>query len=144
MRYIIYTCYKRNTEKRKIIMSTIKISDAELEVMSILWREKQAVSFSDIRIELSDKMGWEKSTIATLLRRLQKKGAVSIQEKEIYYYVPNITKEDYAMSRKRSLIDKFYDGSAKKFVAALCQKGELTEADIDELKMYFRMGDENK
>jgi len=40
-------------------MSTIslKISDAELEVMKILWREKQAVSFSDIRTELSDTMG---------------------------------------------------------------------------------------
>ena len=127
-------------------MSTIsiKISDAELEVMRILWRERQAVSFSDIRTELSDKMGWEKSTIATLLRRLQKKGAISIQEKEIHYYIPNITKEDYVMLKKKSLIDKLYDGSTKNFVAALCQTGELTEADIDELKMYFRMGDENK
>ena len=127
-------------------MSTIsfKISDAELEVMRILWREKKAVSFSDIRTELSDKMGWEKSTIATLLRRLQKKGAISIQEKEIHYYMPNITKEDYIILKKRSLIDKLYDGSTKNFVAALCQTGELTEEDIDELKMYFRMGEENK
>lgn len=127
-------------------MSTIsiKISEAELEVMRILWREKQAVSFSDIRLELSDKMGWEKSTIATLLRRLLKKGAISIQEKEIHYYLPNITKEDYITVRKKSLIDKLYDGSTKNFVAALCQNGELTEADIDELKMYFRMEEENK
>lgn len=121
-----------------------KISDAELEVMRILWREDQAVSFSDIRTELSDKMGWEKSTIATLLRRLQKKGAISIQEKEIHYYMPNITKEDYVMFRQRSLIDKLYDGSTKNFVAALCQNGELTEADIDELKMYFRMEGRDK
>ena len=124
--------------------SGFKISDAELEVMRILWREKQAVSFRDIRIELSNKMGWEKSTIATLLRRLQKKGAISIQEKEVHYYMPKIAKEDYIMSKKRSLIDKLYDGSTKNFVAALCQNGELTEADIDELKMYFRMGDENE
>ncbi len=120
-----------------------KISDAELEVMSILWREKQAVSFSAIRAELSDSIGWEKSTIATLLRRLQKKGAVSVQEKEIHYYMPNMTKDEYMMFRKKSLIDKLYDGSTKNFVAALCQNGELTEADIDELKSYFRMGDKN-
>ena len=125
-------------------MSSIKISDAELEVMRILWRENRAVSFSDIRLELSDKMGWEKSTIATLIRRLQKKGAIAVQEKEIHYYIPNITKEEYITLKKRSLIDKLYDGSTKNFVAALCQTGELTEADIDELKMYFQMGDENK
>ena len=121
-----------------------KISDAELEVMRILWRENQAVSFRDIRTELSSKMGWEKSTIATLLRRLQKKGAVSIQEKEIHYYMPNVTKEDYVKLKKRSLIDKLYDGSTKNFVASICQTGELTEADIDELKAYFQMGGENK
>lgn len=121
-----------------------KISDAELEVMRILWREKQAVSFSDIRTELSEKMGWEKSTIATLLKRLQKKGVISAQEKEIHHYAPNITKDEYVMFRKKSWIDKLYDGSTKNFVAALCQNGELTEADIDELKMYFHMGDNNK
>lgn len=121
-----------------------KISDAELEVMKILWREEQPVSFRDIRTELSRQMGWEKSTIATLLRRLVGKGAISMQEKEMHYYTPNILKEDYIMSRERSLIDKLYEGSAKKFVAALCQSGKLTEADIDELKAYFRVGDKEQ
>lgn len=118
-----------------------KISDAELEVMKILWREGQPVPFCEIRTELNQKMGWEKSTIATLLRRLQKKGAVSVQEKEIHYYTANITKDEYLEFKERSLIDKLYDGSAKKFVAALCHRGELTEEDIDELKSYFRMED---
>lgn len=98
-----------------------KISDAELEVMSILWREKRSVPFSDIRTELNSKMGWEKSTIATLLRRLLKKGAISVQEREIHYYTPNISKEDYIKFKEKSLIDKLYEGSAKNFVAALCQ-----------------------
>lgn len=120
------------------------ISDAELEVMEILWREKRAVSFTDIRTELSIKMDWEKSTIATLLRRLQKKGAVSIQEKEIHYYTPNISKEEYVKRREKKLINKLFEGSTKKFVAAFCQSGELTEADIDELKMYFKTEDKNK
>ena len=121
-----------------------KISDAELEVMKILWREKRAVPFGDIRTELNNKMGWEKSTIATLLRRLLRKGAISIQEKEVHYYTPNISKEDFAKFKEKNLIDKLYEGSAKNFVAALCQSGELTEADIDELKMYFQMGDKEQ
>ncbi len=121
-----------------------KISDAEFEVMKILWREAQPVSFGDIRTELSKKMGWEKSTIATLLRRLQKKGVVSVEEKEVHYYTSNITKDEYIRAKEKSMIDKLYEGSAKKFVAALCHRGELTEADIDELKSYFQMGDTDK
>ncbi len=45
------------------------------------------------------------------------------------------------MFRKRSLIDKLYDGSTKNFVAALCQNGELTEADIESvIKRLDRKG----
>jgi len=121
-----------------------KISEAELEVMKILWREEKPVPFSDIRTELNKKMGWEKSTIATLLRRLQNKGAVSVQEKQIHYYTTNITKEEYVKVKEKSMIDKLYEGSAKKFVASLCHRGELTEADIDELKSYFQMRDRDK
>lgn len=118
-----------------------KISEAELAVMNILWRETKPVTFSDIRTELHQKMGWEKSTIATLLRRLQNKGVVSVQEKQIHYYTANITKNEYIKEKEKSMIDKLYEGSAKKFVASLCHRGELTEADIDELKLYFQMGD---
>lgn len=121
-----------------------KISDAELEIMQILWREKRAVPFTDIRTELSARMDWEKSTIATLLRRLQKKGAVSVQEKEIRYYTPDVSKEEYIKSREKNLINKLFEGSTKKFIAAFCQSGDLTEEDIDELKMYFRTEDKSK
>ncbi len=34
-----------------------KISDAEFEVMRILWREERPVSFSDVRTELNSKWG---------------------------------------------------------------------------------------
>jgi len=120
-----------------------KISEAELEVMKILWREAKPVPFGDIRAELNRKKGWEKSTIATLLRRLQDKGAVSAQEQRVRYYIPNITSEDYIQSEEQSMIDRLYGGSAKNLVAALCSRGKLTQADIDDLKEYFQMGGEN-
>lgn len=121
-----------------------KISESEFEVMNILWYEAQPVPFADIRTKLHEKLGWEKSTIATLLRRLQDKGVVSVQGKRIHYYTPNITREEYIKVKEKSIIDKLYEGSAKNFVAALCHRGELTEADIDELKSYFHMGDADK
>lgn len=121
-----------------------KISNAELEVMKILWREKDRVSFSDIRIELQDTMNWEKSTINTLIRRLVDKGVITAHKADVLYYTPNVSYSEYSQLEGQSFIDKLYDGSAKRFVAALCQSGKLSEADIDELKEYFKMGDQSK
>lgn len=121
-----------------------KISDAELEVMRILWREKQPVSFTDIRIKLQDTKGWEKSTINTLIRRLAEKGVISSQKQDMLYYTPNISEAEYIQAEEQSMIDKLYDGNAKNFVAALCRRGKLSEADIDELKRYFKMGGDMK
>lgn len=117
-----------------------KVSNAELEVMKILWREKKPVSFSDIRVELQNTMGWEKSTINTLIRRLVDKGVIAAHKQNVIYYTPNISYSDYSQAEEQNFIDKLYNGSAKSFVAALCQRGKLSEADIDELKAFFKMG----
>lgn len=117
-----------------------KISNAELEVMKILWREQSFVSFSDIRSELQEVKGWEKSTINTLVRRLVEKGVISAEKHGVMQYIPNISEAEYKLAEEQNLINKLYNGSAKNLVAALCHRGELTEADIDELKAYFRMG----
>lgn len=115
-----------------------KISNAELEVMKILWREKMPVSFTDIRLELQSTKGWEKSTINTLIRRLVDKEVIFTEKREMMYYTPNITDTEYVQSETQNMIDKLYDGNTKSFVAALCYRGELSEDDIDELKRYFQ------
>ncbi len=117
-----------------------KISNAELEIMRILWRGEKPVSFTDIRVELRNTKGWEKSTVNTLIRRLADKGVISAQKQEVLYYTPNISEAEYVQAEEQSMIDKLYSGNAKNFVAALCHRGKLSEADIDELKAYFRMG----
>jgi len=122
----------------------INISDAELEVMRILWREEEPVSFASIRAELSKSKGWEKSTIATLLRRLRDKGAVSSEEARLRFYSPIITSEEFRHNEEQSLIDRLYEGSAKNLVAALCNRGDLTESDIEELRAHFKMRGEGR
>ncbi len=116
-----------------------KISNAELEVMKILWREKKAVPFTDIRLELQTSKGWEKSTINTLIRRLVEKKAINTEKRDILYYIPNVHESEYIQSEEQSMLDRLYEGSAKKFIAALCHRGQLKEKDIDELKAFFKM-----
>ncbi len=56
----------------------IKISDAELEIMQILWQKGKATSFDIIEKVNQD---WNESTIRTLINRLQSKGAIEVVSK---------------------------------------------------------------
>ena len=97
-----------------------KISNAELEVMKILWREKQPVSFTDIRLELQNTKGWKKSTINTLIRRLVEKDVISLEKREIAYYSPNITELDYIESETQSRNKIFYISTIEFINQSLC------------------------
>ena len=121
-----------------------KISDSELEVMRILWREGREMPFGEIRAELEETIGWKKSTIQTLIIRLRDKGVITAHNKYVTMYTPNVTREEYIQSEGGAFVDKLFDGSAKNLVAALFRGGKLNESDIDELKAFFKVegGDE--
>ena len=121
------------------IAAAVRISDAELEVMRILWREGRQMPFAEIRAELENKTGWKKSTIQTLMLRLRDKGIISAHNDYVIMYSPNVSREEYIQTEGRTFIDKLFDGSAKNLVAALCRSGQLGEGDIDELKEFFTM-----
>ncbi|WP_040952749.1 BlaI/MecI/CopY family transcriptional regulator [Gorillibacterium massiliense] len=116
-----------------------KISNAELEVMKILWRSDAPVSSVSIRSELQAEKGWEKSTILTLIRRLQDKEVINAEKRDVLYYSPNITEADFTAFQMQEMADKLYKGSVKNLVAALCHGGKLSEDDVDELKAFFKV-----
>jgi BlaI family penicillinase repressor len=118
-----------------------KISDSELEVMRILWREERPLSFAEIRTELESNKKWSKSTIQTLVVRLREKGAIITQTNYVTLYKPAVTEQEYVLAKGQLFLDKLFKGSAKKLVASLCENGQLSEKDIDELKQFFTMED---
>lgn len=116
-----------------------KISNAELEVMKILWNAGSPVSSVEIRSALQSAKGWEKSTVLTLIRRLHDKGVVAAEKRDVLYYSPRISEAEFAEFQMQEMADKLYKGNIKSLVAALCHGGKLNEADIDELKAYFKV-----
>ena len=114
-----------------------RITDSELEVMRILWREGRPLSFTEIRTELQNSSKWSKSTIQTLVIRLRDKGAIKTQAHYVTLYSPDITEQEYLSVEKETFLDKLFDGNAKKLVASLCRDGQLDESDIDELRQHF-------
>jgi len=124
-------------------MMDLKIADSELEIMRILWREQRPLKVSEFRGELEQKKGWNKSTIHTIVIRLRDKGFIEPAERYgVARYVPLVTEDDYILSEERALLEKF--GSVKSLALAMVRNGHLTDADIDELRDYFKKGGEDK
>ena len=121
----------------------IKIADAELEIMRILWREKRPLKVADFKGELEQNKGWNKSTTHTLVSRLRDKGLIEPTERYgVARYIPLVTEDDYILSEEKALLEKF--GSAKTLALAMVRNGHLTDSDIDELRDYFKKGGEVK
>lgn len=115
----------------------IMVSDSELEILEVLWAAENPLNAADIRNALNEHKKWERTTVLTLIQRLVKKGAVSQEKQEVYYYSPCIAREEYVQAETKSFIDKFFKGSSKNLAAALVDSDALTKKDIEELRDYF-------
>lgn len=123
-----------------LMKSKNPISEAEAEVLKVLWNYKAPVTTGTIFKELSEQMGWDRSTVRTLLRRLTEKGAVEEMKLEVLAYRPVLTEEEYRHSQTKSLLERHYGGSAKRLVASLVQNKNLTSADLAELREFLQSG----
>lgn len=124
--------------------SILKITDSEAEVLKILWQADSELTVTDIRKNLESSMGWDSSTIKTLLRRLCEKGAVLAEKKDVYYYRALVTETAYNEHMTQGLIDRLYSGSAKNLIASLLGSKKLKDSDIKELREMFKVGEGNE
>jgi BlaI family penicillinase repressor len=120
-----------------------KITDGELKIMKLFWRENRALTFTDLR-ELERTDGWKKTTVQTVMERLRRKGTIVEVpgydcRGDVAHYTPTVSEEEFQLDESETLLDKAFDGSAVKMVAALRQGGKLTEDEVAELREYFKV-----
>lgn len=124
--------------RKGIKMADKKISDAELEILEVLWEAGEALNANEIRLRLNAKKDWERTTILTLIRRLLDKGVIAQEKREVYYYITCVERSDYVKEETKSFLNKFFKGNARNLAAALIEDEDLSREDIEELRAYFR------
>ena len=119
-----------------------RISDSELEVMKVLWEADEALPVTVIREELKERIGWEATTVKTLVSRLVGKEVVRQEKRKVFYYSPRITQKEYEHWATDSFVRHLFKGNAKNLIASLLDSDGLTKEDIAELRDMFRVEDE--
>ena len=112
----------------------ITITDAELHIMKILWREGPLTS-AQIFAELKDCGTGNRNTQKTLLLRLVNKGAVTYRklDNKSFIYSPSIKQEEYISDSRNRFIDRVFEGSTQKMMLNFVQEKAITKADLQEL-----------
>lgn len=115
-----------------------RLSEAEQDIMMVIWQAGGTVSSSYVQEKLQDTRGWKKTSVLTFLTRLARKGYVK-QEKDgkTNVYTPLLSYETYSGREGKQILERMYQNSVRNFVAALVDGEELEEADLRELRAYL-------
>ena len=119
-------------------MEQIKLFDAELRLMELVW-ELSPITAKDLSLRAGQEIGWNKNTTYTVLKKLIAKQAV-LREEPNFTCTPLVTRAQVGEAETRQLIDKLYDGSAKAFLTSFLQKEQLSEDELAELKKIIDKG----
>lgn len=111
----------------------VKLSDAEFEVMKVIWEKNEATSLEIIE-KLKDK-NWKDTTIRTLINRLLKKGAISVskENKRKYIFFAVINENEYKKEATKNLVKKFYNNSISDLITEYSSKSNIKIDDINEI-----------
>ena len=120
-----------------------KISEAELEVMKVLWVGSPQTA-NEIIEKMKSTTEWKPKTIRTLINRLVQKKAVSYHQDKgrLYTYYPLVSQESYLQVETKSLLKRFYGAAFKPLLVNFLKEEKLSPEDINEFKRILDEKDE--
>ncbi|ANR75519.1 CopY/TcrY family copper transport repressor [Streptococcus sp. oral taxon 064] len=112
----------------------MQISDAEWQVMKIIWMQGEQTSTDLIRV-LAERFDWSKSTVQTLLARLVEKECLTRKkEGKSFVYSALLTLDQSRDLLVRDIKDKVCSRRMKQLVADLIAECDFTQADLADLE----------
>ena len=112
----------------------MQISDAEWQVMKIIWMQGEQTSTDLIRV-LAERFDWSKSTIQTLLARLVEKECLTRKkEGKFFVYSALLTLDQSRDLLVQDIKDKVCSRRIKNLLADLIVECDFTLADLENLE----------
>lgn len=112
-----------------------RLPESELDIMLVVWELKEATAPAILeRLERP----LTASALHSYLKRLEEKGYLACRkEGKTNRYTPLVEREAYRRQEGRAILGKLYEGSLKRFAAALHDGGALDQSEVEELRAYL-------
>ena len=116
-----------------------QISESELVLMKIIWKNGGSILFSRIIEELDQSQnGWKKNTVLTLLSRLIGKKYLKVNKiGRRNEYTAVVTEQEYQKMQTHHFLNRIYEGNVRSLVSTLLQQDVLTEHEWNEIERFW-------
>jgi predicted transcriptional regulator len=111
-----------------------RLTDVELELMTILWRRGEG-TVNDVIAHLARERELAYTSVSTILRILETKGVLKTRkEGRGHVYVPLLGKADYEARAVSDVVERVFQGVPVALVRQLLDSGKLTDTDLREVR----------
>jgi BlaI family penicillinase repressor len=112
-------------------------TDGELEILKLLWSEGPS-ELGRITAALNEDRKVATTTVATMLKVMLDKRLVTRKQGDRgYQWSAKVSRENAEAGLTGKLVDRLFDGSARRLVAHLIEEGQLTAADRREIQQLL-------
>jgi predicted transcriptional regulator len=112
----------------------IKLGKVQHRIMEVLWERGEATA-RDISDVVAESEGVSHSTVQTLLRKLERKGAVRHEDRDrVFYFFPVAERRDVTASSTREFLNRVFEGSASRLVSHLLEHEHITAEELENLR----------
>ena len=99
-----------------------QISEAEFEVMKIIWKYAP-INTNEITERLLKTTAWSPKTIQTLIKRLVTKGALTYEKQgRVFVYTPLVGQNEYVSQESSAFLNRFYNGNISAMLSSYLEK----------------------
>ncbi|MBW8015162.1 MAG: BlaI/MecI/CopY family transcriptional regulator [Planctomycetes bacterium] len=118
-------------------------TELELEILKILWRDRQA-TVRQVKKQLLGFRDLAYTSVMTIMTIMTEKGYLKRSKKDNYYiYKPKITEAETTSGMLGDIVERLFDGSATAAMVNLLETGDIDKAELAKLrKLITRKGKE--
>lgn len=108
----------------------IVLSNADYRLLDIVW-DVQPIASPELCRLAEAKLGWKRTTTYTVIKRLCEKGYMQNKNTIV---TALIDREQVRRAEGKQLLERSFDGSLPKFIAAFLDTGAVSEEETREIK----------
>ena len=117
------------------------VTHAEWSIMELLWESPKTLM--ELVSTLAQTVGWSKSTVTTMVRRMTEKGLIDFDtDGRTKLFRPAVTREEVVAQETDSLLSRAYQGSIGLMLSAMVSNKHLSKSDIDALYAILKEAEE--